>query len=407
MSNLMLGPVRLAACLFAAAVMQPSLASAQGYKPRTCSAAAPYAGPALLTPATEGAFEAGPLSLQSMRPDVAARLDAALDKAFAATGAKSITAAVNTPGVGRWSGERGVAASGQVGGAAPLHFWASAGKAFTAVAILQLVEEGRISLDQPVATWVKGLPNGDVVTVDHLLSHTSGLFSANEDPAFRKAPRRLSTPDLVKIVRKHGAMFCPGENWRYTNSGYQLLGDILEQVEGRPYDEVIAARVLSKLAAGRIRMVTADDALMDVAVPSPSPVLANGEPAIDPRIPGAAGGVVADADGMIGFLSALLGGELLSPGMTQAMVERLYPMFGQPPGYGRGLMVYELPAEPGRGADVWLGHSGGAPGVKAIVAYSLAEKTFVAVALTGDGPAEAAANLLLKQLSPPQDAGEN
>ena len=81
----------------------------------------------------------------------------------------------------------------------------------------------------------------------------------------------------------------------------------------------------------------------------------------------------------------------------QGMFERLYPMFGQPQFYGRGVMLYEVP-KPDGGAQVWLGHSGGCPGIKAVVAYAPEAGAFVAVALNNDGSAEATAHLLLKAL---------
>ena len=103
--------------------------------------------------------------------------------------------------------------------------------------------------------------------------------------------------------------------------------------------------------------------------------------------------IASDAAGMIAFLRALLGGELLPLDMVRAQFAELYPMFGSAESYGLGIMVYELPE-----GEVWLGHSGGAPGVKAVMAYSVQHDAFVAVALSGDGSAEASANLLLSQL---------
>jgi D-alanyl-D-alanine carboxypeptidase len=101
---------------------------------------------------------------------------------------------------------------------------------------------------------------------------------------------------------------------------------------------------------------------------------------------------------MIAFWQGLLSGKLLPQSVVESQFATLYPMFGQPMFYGEGVMVYDLPVASGEAPSVWVGHSGGAPGVKAVVAYALREKAFVAVALTGDGSAEAAAALLLKQL---------
>lgn len=103
---------------------------------------------------------------------------------------------------------------------------------------------------------------------------------------------------------------------------------------------------------------------------------------------------------MVRFWQALLGGRLLKHQAVRGLLERLYPMFDQGTYYGRGVMLYDF----SNGKEVnsiWLGHSGGAPGSKAIVVYSTKSRAFAAVALNTDGSAEATANLLLKAL----DAG--
>jgi D-alanyl-D-alanine carboxypeptidase len=322
--------------------------------------------------------------------DLGARLDDAFRQARSASGARAMTAAVWAPGRGEWSAT--VVAEGDPPDA--LFYWASAGKAFTAIGALQLVDEGRLSLADPVSRWVDGVPNGDRVTVEQLLDHTSGLYSANEDPRFRRRPHALGTPELVKILRRHGPLFCPGEGWRYTNSGYTLLGVILEAVDARPYDQVITERVVARLGDVRLRVLRPDDPLVDVAAPAPDDDL----PPVDPRTPGPAGAIVGDARSMVTFWRLALGGALTRPETTRRQFEHLYPMFAQDRlSYGLGVMSYEL-VDPDGATDRWLGHSGGAPGVKAVVAYSLVRDAFVAVALTGDGSAEASANLLLRAL---------
>ena len=100
---------------------------------------------------------------------------------------------------------------------------------------------------------------------------------------------------------------------------------------------------------------------------------------------------------MLRFWQALLTAKLLSDDNTRRMFERLYPMFDPGTFYGRGVMLYAF--EDQGVSTVWLGHSGGAPGAKAVVAYAPSIQAMVAVALTGEGSAEATANLLLKQLA--------
>jgi D-alanyl-D-alanine carboxypeptidase len=104
---------------------------------------------------------------------------------------------------------------------------------------------------------------------------------------------------------------------------------------------------------------------------------------------------------MITFLDALLAGRLL-PQPIPRMGAQLYPMFDPGAFYGLGLMVYDVTEPDGR--LFWVGHSGGAPGVSAIVVWSPRQAAFAAVALSGEGSAAAFANALLKALDPPPAA---
>lgn len=374
-------------CLFITA------ANAADYKPVHCEAAQAYAGAPLLT-----VGERLPLSMTGdlsgeLDEATAQRLHKAFEQAMAATRARSMTVALGVPGRGVWSTE-GTAEGGAP--SAPLHYWASAGKTLTALTVLRLVEAGRLSLHDPVAKFVSGVPHGNIITVEMLLNHTSGLFSANEDLQARHG-KRLSMDETLRILRKHGAMFCPGQQWRYSNSGYDLLGRIIELVEQRPFDQAITAHVVTPLGLKQLRVLTPDDAATDVApLSSTKPE----EPALDPRTPGAAGPLVANAVDVVKFWHAVLTDKVVSRATREDMLARLYPMFGGGMYYGLGVMVYEVPQESGE-KQLWIGHSGGAPGVKAVFAYSPQDNAFVAVALSGDGSAEATANLLLHALRAP------
>ncbi len=275
-------------------------------------------------------------------------------------------------------------------------YWASVGKALTAVVIMQLVEEGKLRLTEPVSRWAPELPNGAFTSVDHLLLHTAGLFSANEDVEFRKSPRYLTPKEAIRISVSHGAMFCPGQNWRYSNTGYTILGQIIEAVEGQPYNEVVNRRIAKPLKLSTLRALAPHESPADVAPLTPADGM---KPGHSPDWGYSAGSVVSSAEDMLRFWHALLTAKLVSLENTSRMFEELYPMFGSGTYYGRGVMLYELPGEEKGQIKKWLGHSGGTRGAKAVVAYSAHDRAFVAVALSGDGSAEAAANLLLKMLS--------
>ncbi len=368
-------PTRLAILSLALlSLSAPALAAKD--KPAVCTKRLPYRGSPLFAKPIElpgrdfilgGAFS----------DSIHARLEAAAQQGATLTAAPAITMAI--------ADQRGFYERPSD----KLLYWASVGKAFTATAVLQLVEEGKLRLDDPLSRWFPQFPNAKLITIDDLLLHTAGVFSANEDLVARKEPRYRSPNESVAIAARHGAMFCPGEHWRYSNTGYTMLGEILAQVEGRPYAEVVTQRIVKRLGLTRTRLATLDDAQLDVAPLTPKDGSA---PNLNPAWAEAAGSVVASAGDMLRFWHALLTGKLLSIEATTRRFERLYPMFDSGTFYGQGVMVYDVPGL------LWLGHSGGTAGAKAVVAYSPSDRAFVAVALNTDGPAEAVANLLLRTL---------
>lgn len=377
--------------IVSALVAIPGLAAASEYKPVRCEAAKTYEGrPLRAQLPSEALSVAGPLA-GALDPATVRRLETALQRVAQGTRAQALTVAVARPGVGSWSGAW---RKNPTAGEDPLFWWASVGKVVTAVVVLQLAEEGRLSLSDPISQYIPGAPNGRAVTLAHLLEHTAGLFSANEDRAHRAAPGSRTLSDDLVVLRRHGAMFCPGQAWRYTNTGYSLLGAVIEKVEGRPFHEVAKRRVLDRLGPSSLRMLSPNDRAADVAPLAPENPR---DPVIHPSWAGPAGSLVGRAADVNRLLQAVLGSELLRPETTRAQFARLYPMFDGSSFYGRGVMTYE----PTGTGILWLGHGGGSPGAKAITVWSPADRAFVSVALTGDGPAEAGANLLLKALGKP------
>ncbi len=367
----------------------PATALADDYKPVVCKSAVTYAGAPLHGPVVPPLTPDVPKT--ALDPETVARLAAAFEQAKAATKAPAMTAAVLIPGKGAW--ERT-----DSGGQPPMLFWASAGKTLTAVVVLQLVEAGKLRLEDPIGKYVAGVPNGDVVTIRDLLAHTGGLFSANEDLKAHAEHRAHTLDEDLKILVRHGAMACPGERWRYSNTGYDLLGKVIEAADGQPWRAAIEARIFKPLGLTHLRVLAADDKAEDVAK-----LVSTKQPPIAPAWAGAAGPVVGSAGDMARVWAALLGGKLLKQETVRAMFARLYPMFDAGSWYGLGVMAVEVPRADGTKA-LWLGHLGGTPGAGAVVAYSVEDGAIVAAALTGDGSAAATANLLLRQVrSPPRD----
>ena len=263
---------------------------------------------------------------------------------------------------------------------------------------LQYVEEGRLSLNDRVIRWFQEYPNATAITIDHLLSHTSGIYSFQNDPGMQERLGYHSPEELIEIARAHGNGFCPGEYWSYSNTGYVMLGRIIEQLEGRPFHEVLTLRLIQRLGLKHTRALVPRGEMIGVARPHPSTSQGRGAEGSVPTTPYAAGDVVSTAADMVEFWHALLGGKILKPETVRDQFQRLYPMFDRGTYYGKGVMLYDVPDKDGKRL-IWLGHSGGALGSKAMVAYLVDAHAFVAVALNNDGSAEAVANLLLKALS--------
>ena len=121
-------------------------------------------------------------------------------------------------------------------------------KQFTSAAIMQLLEQGRISLDDPLTKYLPQYPQWRTITMRQLLNHTSGIHSYTADPAWATTWGSDLTPaQLVAFVEKDTLDFAPGTQFRYNNTGYMLLGMILDKVTGTPYPALMRQRFFSPL----------------------------------------------------------------------------------------------------------------------------------------------------------------
>jgi CubicO group peptidase (beta-lactamase class C family) len=125
-------------------------------------------------------------------------------------------------------------------------------KQFTAAIVLQLVEEGAIDLQAPITAYLPDYPaaQGERVTIHQLLTHTSGIPSYTALPGFMDGPVRdpfEPADSLLSLVSSLALEFEPGSRWSYNNSGYHILGVIIEEVTGKPYDRVLRERILDPL----------------------------------------------------------------------------------------------------------------------------------------------------------------
>ena len=178
---------------------------------------------------------------------------------------------------------------------------ASITKQFTAALVMRLVEEGHIRLDAPVREYIPEYPTpqGDLVTVHHLLNHTSGIPSYTNLPSFGGEMLAVarSPGEIVALTWEDDLEFEPGTDFAYNNTGYVLLGWIIERVTGQSYDDALAEQILAPLG---LQNTGYDRA----ATPPPghasgyTRTLTGYEPAtyIDPSLPHAAGMLFSTVD---------------------------------------------------------------------------------------------------------------
>jgi CubicO group peptidase (beta-lactamase class C family) len=121
----------------------------------------------------------------------------------------------------------------------------SMGKQFTATAVMLLVEDGKIQLDDPVGEYIEGAPDTwKNIKIRNLLTHTSGLGDYPEDFNYRQD---RTEDQLLEMLKKQPLSFQPGEKWEYSNLGYMLLGIVIHKVSGQFYGDLLQERVSNLL----------------------------------------------------------------------------------------------------------------------------------------------------------------
>lgn len=234
----------------------------------------------------------------------------------------------------------------------------SMNKMFTAVAVLQLVQAGKLSLDGSVGDYLPGYPNAEIakVTVRQLLTHAGGtgdIFG----PEFDAHRLELRThDDYVRLYGARGPEHAPGKDYRYSNYGYVLLGDIIEHVSGQSYYDYVDQHVFAPAGMH-------DSGSLPEAVDVPGRAHAYSRkdassPWIDaaatlPWRGTAAGGGYSTAGDLLKFARALRAGTLLPPALLAEATRR------QTPWYGYGFMAGEHNGVTG------YGHGGGSEGMNA------------------------------------------
>lgn len=275
---------------------------------------------------------------------------------------------------------------------------ASITKQFTAAVILQLVDEGRISLDDPLSRFFPDYPSpGAGATVRQLLNHTSGIQSYTfipgwwADPA--KTNRPYTTAEMIAQFRDQPVTAQPGEAWLYNNSGYVLLGAIIELKTGMPWYQAVEERIARPLGLSSVTYERSGKTVPGLALgyieESGRRQLAR---PMHMSVPHAAGGLVGTVGDLAKWGSALHHGRVVSPALYQEMIRPTQLRSGMTEPYGLGLALYNI-----RGHAA-IGHAGGFFGYNTDSAYVPADDLFIAVFANSDEPATSP-EILLRRLA--------
>ena len=219
---------------------------------------------------------------------------------------------------------------------------ASMTKQFTAVAILQLVGQGKVKLDDPLSKYVPGFPGAEAITVEHLLTHTSGIMSYNDVRGYLATIRDDRTPmELVDGVRGEKPNFAPGERYLYSNSGYLFLGIIIEKVSGMKYADYMQANLFTPLGLKHTAVVDPDRITMGRAKGyeiGPDKVLRNAG-YISMTQPYAAGSIESNVDDLARWNQLLLEGKAIDKELLDRAWTPSRTKDGTATGYGYGWKV--------------------------------------------------------------------
>lgn len=259
-------------------------------------------------------------------------------------------------------------------------------KQFTASAILKLAEQGKLQLSDPLSNYYPDFPGGAAITLRHLLTHTSGLHSyTNQRDFSSKVTTPISSAELISSIAKLPPDFAPGKKWAYCNSGYFLLGDIVEKVSGQSYDAFVRQTFFQPLEMATTGVYQNAAPPKDVAI---GYRYQNGQytraPDWDMSWAGGAGALYSTVEDLFRWNEAVFSGKVLSPENLQAAFTPVKTEENKDApsesGYGYGWIISRFRGDP----EIW--HNGGLDGFSSFL-LRLPERHFtvavVANALPG------------------------
>ena len=243
-------------------------------------------------------------------------------------------------------------------------------KTFVAVVVMQMVQEGKVGLDEPIETYLPGLIKGEgidgsKITVRQLLQHTSGLpeyadtYRSSNAEVIENMQHYVPPRDLLDTALGKPAAFEPGTQWKYTNTNYIVLGMLIERVSQRPVGEQIDQRIVKKLGLSHTYLPGNGEKKLHGPHPQSYHLSAEGKledmTDLDTSLAWAAGGMVSTPSELNTFFQAVFDGRLLTQASIDEMKKGVDVDSSELPGavYGLGLFGRSLSC----GGTAW-GHGG-------------------------------------------------
>jgi CubicO group peptidase (beta-lactamase class C family) len=262
---------------------------------------------------------------------------------------------------------------------------ASITKQFTSVGVLQLVQQGKVSLTDPITKYVPDFDTqGKTITIENLLTHTSGLFNVTAlDDFVSQITRDLKPIEVANLIAGKPLEFEPGSQFKYSNTNYILLGMLIEKVTGRTYAENLESSIAKPLGLADTRY-SRDDALTPRHARGYDRESSGQWVPMKPMSmtqPFAAGAIESTVDDLAKWTQALADGKAVD----SKLLERAWTPYKpteSPSDYGYGWFIRTDSGER------WIGHNGGINGFQSAAVWIPEKRVFVAILRNGFGGAE-------------------
>ena len=275
-------------------------------------------------------------------------------------------------------------------------------KQFTAAAILRLAERGKLSVDDPLTKFLPTYPTqGHELTLRHLLTHTSGVPNYTDfgEEWMKLVARELTDDEMVALWEKRPFDFAPGERWSYSNSGYYLLGMVIQRASGQGYADFLRTEFFEPLKLTRTRYDSNAELILNRAQ---GYAYEEGQFRNDRLIgmaqPGAAGGLISTAGDLARWEMALVSGKVVKPESYEEMTLPFMLTDGKETTYGFGLSLDDYAGHRS------VHHGGGIFGFNSYLAHFPESKLTIATisnseAVSAGALCEKLARLLLERKS--------